>query len=471
MKIKIITTCLLTLLSFAALSGKVAPLTEKIWSNSEFIKEYLGSFAISSEVEPKIGRPEQVLFDDITEMIDDNRTDEVIEELKAEFDEIDSNPAIDFTLANFLVQEGNITESIDYYISAIRKFPDFLRARKNLGLIYLQDGNFSEALPHLVKCVELGGSEGDLYGLIGYCYLNTELFASALDAYRMALIFEPDSKDWRLGKAQCLISLEKYDDAIAMLTELIQMDRTKKEFWLFQANAYLASEKSEEAAANLYLVDLMGKADANSKLLLGDIYVTLELSHLAVPQYLEVLDSEEKLSVSKALRIVEVLARSTNWKEASDVAVKIKEKYAQQFTPEDANKFDSLRAEILFALDRKEEAVQALEELVKRDPLNGRVLLLLAGHYSTNFREKLDKDQTKADEFAAQAIFLYERAANLEDTNTKASALMRHGQILVRQKKYAEAVKFLERSHALKPRESLEKYLEQVRRIADLTQS
>ena len=156
-----------------------------------------------------------------------------------------------------------------------------MRARKNLGLIYVQDGNFSKALPHLVKCVELGGADGDLYGLIGYCYLNAELYASALDAYRMALIFEPNSKDWRLGKAQCLISLEKYDDAIAMLTELIQMDKSKKDFWLFQANAYLASEKSEDAAANLFLIDLMDQADANSKLLLGDIY--LSLIHISEP--------------------------------------------------------------------------------------------------------------------------------------------------------------------------------------------
>ena len=175
--------------------------------------------------------------------------------------------------------------------------------------------------------------------------------------------------------------------------------------------------------------------------------------------------------MSKALRIVEVLTRSTNWQEASEVAPKIKEKYADKFTPVEANKFDSLRAEILFALDRKEEAVKALEELVQRDPLNGRVLLLLAGHFSANFRENLDKDQNKADEFAAKAIFLYERAANLEDTSVKASALMRHGQILVRQKKYSSAVKFLERSHALKPRESLKTYLEQVHRLADLTQS
>lgn len=471
MKNKIAAPIIILLSGLTVLYGKVAPLTEKTWSNPIFIKEYLGSFAINSEVEPKIGRAEQVLFDDITDMIDDNRTNEVIEELKEEFDEIDSNPAIDFTLANFLVQEGNMTESIKYYISAIRKFPDFLRARKNLGLIYVQDGNFSEALPHLVKCVELGGAGGDLYGLIGYCYLNGELYGSALDAYRMALLFEPDSKDWRLGKAQCLISLEKYDDAIAMLTELIQMDQSKKDFWLFQANAYLASEKSAEAAANLYLVDLMEKADANSKLLLGDIYVTLELPHLAVPQYLEVLQSDETLSVTKALRIVEVLARSTNWQAASEVAPKIREKYAEKFSPLEANKFDSLRAEILFALDRKEEAVKALEELAQRDPLNGRVLLLLAGHYSTNFRENLDNNQSKADEFAAKAIFLYERAANLEDTSVKASALMRHGQILVRQKKYTDAVKFLDRSHALKPRDSLEKYLEQVRRLADLTQS
>ena len=135
MKNTIIPVFIFLISGIAFLAGKVAPLTEKIWSNPEFIKDYLGSFAISSEVEPKIGRAEQVLFEDITEMIDDNRTDEVIEELKGEFDEIDSSPAIDFTLANFLVQEGNMTESIKYYVSAIRKFPDFLRARKNLGLI------------------------------------------------------------------------------------------------------------------------------------------------------------------------------------------------------------------------------------------------------------------------------------------------------------------------------------------------
>lgn len=452
-------------------AAKIAPLKEKVWSNPDFVKSFMGSFGVKSEVEPKIGRQEQVLFEDLSEMIEEERFEDVISELKDEFDEIDSHAAIDFTLANFLVQEGQMGESKPYYISAIRKFPDFLRAHKNLGLLEVQDGNFTSALTHLVKCVELGGAGGDLYGLIGYCYLNKELFASALDSYRMALIFEPDSKDWRLGKAQCLLSLERFDDAIALLSELIEMNQDQKDFWLFQANAYLANEKPEMAAANLSIVDKMNKADSDSKLLLGDIYVTMELPFLAVPQYLEVLNSEEKLSAQKALRMIEVLVRSTYWKEANEVAPQIKEKFGGLFTPKEANKFDSLRAEILFALNRKEEAVQALEELVERDPMNGRVLILLAGHYGTSFRENLDKNVQAADEFAAKAIFLYERATNLEDSSLKASALMKHGQILVRQKKYAQSLKMLKRAHALKPRDSLQKYIEQVERLADLTKS
>ena len=58
-----------------------------------------------------------------------------------------------------------------------------------------------------------------------------------------------------------------------------------------------------ETDANLAIVDQMKKADANSKLLLGDIYVTMGLPELAIPQYIEVLSSEEKLSSEKAIQI------------------------------------------------------------------------------------------------------------------------------------------------------------------------
>ena len=81
----------------------VAPLEEKVWSNPEFVKSFLGSFGVQSEVEPKIGRNEQVLFEDVAKMLEDDRISEVIDELKSEFDEIDSNAAVDFSLANFLV--------------------------------------------------------------------------------------------------------------------------------------------------------------------------------------------------------------------------------------------------------------------------------------------------------------------------------------------------------------------------------
>ena len=142
--------CFITHLALGQ-AAKIASLKEKVWSNPDFVKSFMGSFGVKSEVEPKIGRQEQVLFEDLSEMIEEERFEDVISELKDEFDEIDSHAAIDFTLANFLVQEGQMGESKPYYISAIRKFPDFLRAHKNLGLLEVQDGNFTPLLPILLN--------------------------------------------------------------------------------------------------------------------------------------------------------------------------------------------------------------------------------------------------------------------------------------------------------------------------------
>ena len=76
--------------------------------------------------------------------------------------------------------------------------------------------------------------------------------------------------------------------------------------------------------------------------------------------------------------------------------------------------------------------------------------MLLAQHYG---RERPEK-----------AVFYYERAANVE--KYEAEAKLRHGQLLVGQSKYQEAIPFLRRAYELKPRSDVEDYLRQVERIA-----
>ncbi|MEA2068708.1 MAG: hypothetical protein U9P12_05865, partial [Verrucomicrobiota bacterium] len=63
-----------------------------------------------------------------------------------------------------------------------------------------------------------------------------------------------------------------------------------------------------------------------------------------------------------------------------------------------------------------------------------------------------------------KAVFYYERAANVE--KYEAQAKLAHGQLLVGQAKYRDAIPLLRRAYELKPRSDIEDYLKQVERIA-----
>jgi tetratricopeptide (TPR) repeat protein len=96
------------------------------------------------------------------------------------------------------------------------------------------------------------------------------------------------------------------------------------------------------------------------------------------------------------------------------------------------------------------ETVRVLEEIIKLDPLDGEALMLLGQNYA---KEKPD-----------QAIFYFERAANIE--SFEVNAKLRHAQVLVQMKRYADALPLLRRVQELKPREDVARYLEQVERAA-----
>ena len=86
----------------------------------------------------------------------------------------ESSAALDFTLANLYVQANDYPKAVAQYRQAIRKFPDFQRAQMNLGVVLIQLNQHVEAQKELVRTLELGGENGNIYGLIGYCHLMGE---------------------------------------------------------------------------------------------------------------------------------------------------------------------------------------------------------------------------------------------------------------------------------------------------------
>jgi Flp pilus assembly protein TadD len=93
-----------------------------------------------------------------------------------------------------------------------------------------------------------------------------------------------------------------------------------------------------------------------------------------------------------------------------------------------------------------------LTQLLNRDPLNGRALLTLS-----------DLQAREGD--METALLTAERAARV--AGFEAQGLVRQAQLEVGRGNYARAVPLLESAQAFEPRESVARYLEQVRRLAE----
>jgi Tfp pilus assembly protein PilF len=421
----------------------------EFWKNPEFVKQFLGSYGFLPEVEPRITADEQKLFKELIDLIQSN-PDAAANKLKAAI-KSDSSAALDFTLANLYVQLGRLDEAEKHYKAALKKFPDFRRAHKNLGIVYVQREDYTNAAAELSRTVELGGQDGNTYGLLGYCNLVQGDYISAETAYRKALLMAPDNADWKLGLARCLLAQQRSREAVALFDELIQKDPEKPDYWLFQANAYLDLSEHMKAADNYEILRRMGKATGTVLMALGDIYVSVESPDLALGAYLDSLQKEPKQDIKRPFHAAEVLVSRQAWKQAATLLDRINTTYGDALHDQDKLKILKLKSRVALATGDDQEAVRVLQDIINRDPLDGEALLILAGYYGRS-------DQPE------RAEMLYERAEKLKDHEV--NALTAHAQLLVAQSKYDKAVKLLQRAQELRPRDAVAKYLEQVQYLA-----
>ena len=110
----------------------------QVFGDPDFRKRAIENFNLHSDLEPKLPATEKEAF---TKIADLAATDVVKAyfELKAKVT-ADSSAVFDFTLGSIAYQLNRPNEAAKYLESATRKFPSYLRAYKNLGLIQLQQG-------------------------------------------------------------------------------------------------------------------------------------------------------------------------------------------------------------------------------------------------------------------------------------------------------------------------------------------
>lgn len=204
-----------------------------------------------------------------------------------------------------------------------------------LAQVYIQDGKWSEAIPHLVKAIAYETSEearSSSYDIMGLCYEQLGNDKEALQAYKSALELRPDSASVRLGLSRIYEKNGDFDEAIRLKEEVIKntpqpsasllwhlalsyfwraraknfdadyekaitlLDEalhTNQSFWFAYLTlgnvykSYKAGAYADKALANYQVVEKYVPEDPSVKLMIGDLFYSVKNNYAAAASYLE----------------------------------------------------------------------------------------------------------------------------------------------------------------------------------------
>ncbi len=437
----------------AAQAQRVAsPYPLQLWKDPAFKKAFLREFGADTAIEPPLNAVEKQQMQKLAEVMGAQPAESL--RALAEVTTEKSSAEFDFVLGQLSLQTNQApAKAIGHFERAIKKFPSFRRAHFALGRTLVQQGSFAPALASLATAMELGRADGNLFGLLGYCHLALENAGSAESAYRMALVLQPASLDWKMGLVRALLKQGKADDVVAMCNEMLAADPKKNDLWMLQSNAYLIKKDYLRAATNLELVARNGAAAAADFARLGDIYVNEQLHDAALSAYSRALAAAPPIALNEAVRVVEALATRGGLDQSKELLAAVRKGYATELKDADQRRLMKIEARIAVAEGAGGKSAEILEEVVKLDPLDGEALMLLAQHYAGASEKE-------------RAILYYQRVEGIE--RFEADASVKHAQLLAGMSKLDQAIPLLKRAQQLKPRDSVAKYLEELERYQKL---
>ena len=447
----------LTLMLVCTCFTDAAPLPiDPIWSTESFRKAFTASYGIDSRIEPKLTAKEKEELDLVSKkMAAGDRLGAISLIVKSSL--LEKSPAMLFNLGSLQFEEGKSTQAMSNFRKALKIQPNFRDAHRNLAIAYVQAGNYKEAEPSLRRAMELGSQDGLTMGLLGYCLSQSGRSHDALQAYRMAKLTMPDELQWQLGEATALMDLDELEEAASIYEYVLKVSPERVAIWVNLADVHLRQGHQILAIADMEVARRLNALDASAILSLGHLYLNEALTEKAMDCYRQALKSPVPLAFQKFADAVDYLVRYQFWDQASQFVMEIKQvaEYDAQIKEDSkaAHQFERAGAMIEIELGDPEAGASRLQSLLKKDPLDGLILITLSEHFVEN------KETEKA-------LMLLERAASIDDFSVQAQR--RRGEILALRGDYSAALDALKKAQAIEPHRALDKYIESIERLSKL---
>lgn len=450
MKPLVLSLALLSASSLLAAPSHRAPYALQLWNDPDFARYFVATYGSLPDVEPSLSDADRETMQQLLPLM--QKPLDAIQFLSKVVGK-DSNAIFDFQVASLYLDNNMLEPSEKWFLSALNKAPAFRRAWRGLGMVQVKAAKWKEAVASLGKAIGLGIQDGPTYGLLAYSLLSLDRASSAESAYRQALMFDPDSLDWKMGLVRATLKQLKAAEAAALCDEILRDNPDRTELLSLQAEAFIAMKENVKATENLEILVRGGQAKGEDMKRLADIYLASNEPALALSAYSRWLERSDKKPAEDVPQIVsaaENLASQNALPEASLLLAKAKTVSEKQLPKEVEAKMLKVEARLQMNSGKGDAAAPILQRVVELNPLDGSALMLLGQHFGDA------KDSVKATAY-------YERATKIKETEP--DALIRLAQLNIADGKLADALPLLKRSNDLKPRDGVQKLIQDLEKF------
>ncbi len=405
------------------------------------------SYGFLKEREPVMTEVEYAMYEKVVPMVA-ARPEFALTLLESMVSEAETSAAFDFVLGNVYYEQRRHAEAEARLRTAVTKFPTFLRAWENLGVLYYATGRYAEAVPCLARVLALGETEPRVFGMLGFCQLRTGNPLAAEASYLQAYSRDPDNSDWIEGLLAIYVESAQHARAEALLRRLVVLRPREPRFWLLLAGTLQAQDRILEAIAELDAARSLGALERDGALLLGDLCAGHGLHAEAIAVYRAAAAHAPELGVSRLTRLARSLL-ATGQPEAAETALASASELADESSQV---QLMQVHAEVLLARESWADAAELLQKLLDRDPLNGRALLDLG-------------TAEEAQGHTSRALIHYE-ASTATPGEHAYGANLKLANLQVRLRHYSEALAAIERALGIRPGGDLALFQARVRALA-----
>ena len=362
------------------------PLSTAFWHDPAFLRSFNGSYRINARIEPALTSAERGALVEVQKLMAAGKRKEAAKFLQS--NKLTKNsPALRFNLGNILFELDQPENAAAEFQTAVNAYPAFRRAHRNLALALVRLDKPADALPHLLDALRLGDSDPLTWGLLGWCRLQNNNWASALQAYRMARTLDPHTPEWMAGMAECLSNLERNPEALGLLDEAVRQRPDNSSFALLRVHVLLGLGRATDAAAALDFLRRLDRLSPDNLLLLA----TLHLRANRLPLAADCIDAAfSKKSTPTPDRLAETFRESIDrnaWPLARKLESAILNLQKQSPPAKLPPDFPLLRARLAIESGTNPARGESiLRHILESDPLNAPAAFALARHYAATNR-------------------------------------------------------------------------------------